>query len=228
LAKIGEKVVNSIILHGELATEFGDKFDVDIDHPAEGYRALACQLPGFKEKIRAGQFYLVREMPNGEFAVTENMFYLGMNECRFHIIPIVEGANSKGVGKIILGIALIGASFIPGLQGVAFIGLQSLGTVAHIAALAGIGLALGGLAQILAPQPTNQPATDAKNSFLFGGNINPSGQNIPVPLAFGRMRIPGIPVATQIVTNEVNTAPTSFQLGGFGGSRGDFNYTNYV
>ena len=195
--------MNTIILHGDLKEQFGERFNVDVSNPIEAFRAMKCQLPGFEAAIRSGSWYVIREMPNGLFAVNEEMLGLGMNNCKLHFLPSIEGDANKGGVKAVLGIALIGAAlFVPGLQiAMPLIG----GTIKSFAILTGLALALGGLSLLLAPTPKlNAGGGDNDQSFLFGGDFNPSGQNFAVPLAYGYWRIRGMPVASEIVTEEYN------------------------
>ncbi len=59
-----------------------------------------------------------------------------------HIVPRMAGAKN-GIWQVVAGAALIGASFIPGLNAVAAAVLFSAGT----------SMALGGVAQMLTPVP---------------------------------------------------------------------------
>lgn len=195
---------SEIILHGGLRERFGESFKMQVRDPVEAYRALACQLQGFSDEIRSGEFNLIREMPNGTLAITEDMLFLGMDNCKLHFIPSVEGAGNKGAGKLILGIAMIGASlFIPGSAAFLGMSIQTMGI------MTGAALALGGLALMLTPTPKLSTGEgDDKDSFLFNGNTNPSGQNFAVPLGFGRFRCPSYPVASVLITNQVSSGST--------------------
>lgn len=195
--------MNQIILHGGLRDKFGESFNVDVRDPAEAFRALASQLEGFREMIRKDEFWLVREMPNGNFAIDEDMLFVGMHNTKIHLIPSIEGANKKKGGiKLVIGIALIGASlFIPGST-------MLIGTLAAqtFGILTGAAIALGGLSLLLTPTPKlNTGEQDNKDSALYSGTLAATGQNLAVPVGFGTFRVKGIPIATQIVTNQFSS-----------------------
>lgn len=236
MAAPGACIVNSIQLHGELYNRFGDIPALDIASPAEAIRALSCQLDGFDNVIRSSEWYVVLEGDEGKFALDPTGMQLGMDAKTLHIVPRVEGAASakgKGGVKMVLGVALIGASLIvPGMQGFGLAAAKGA-WAAKIAgtgisfghmALAGIAMTLGGSALLMAPQPA-MPSADEKpdtNSFIFNGNNSPSGQGMVVPCVWGEFRAVPIPVATRIETNQIGIG------GGTGGSvGGNAGYTNY-
>lgn len=214
--------MNEIILHGDMRERYGEMFRADVQNPIDAFRALRAQLDGFENMIREGSWHVIREMPNGTFAINEDMLMLGMNNCKLHFIPAVEGDGQKGLGKAILGVALIGAAFIPGAQ-VFLAGAMPLigGTIKTFAILSGLALALGGLSLMLAPTPKLHTGSgDNDQSFLIGGNFNPSGQNYAVPLVYGDWRVKGMPVATEIVTNEVSVPNGTVYNNPYGGIGG--------
>jgi predicted phage tail protein len=107
--------------------------------------------------------------------------------------------------SVLIGIGLIALSFIP--VGGAFAGVTAAGgtfggaaaATAGVAipfasnALFGIGasLVLGGVAQMISPQPqlglnTGKEAARLE-SFTFSGIVNTSKQGMPVPIAYGRV-----------------------------------------
>ena len=204
-------VSNTLVLHGELRHKFGEEFPLFVRDPAEAIRALSSQLPGFERAIRRGNWHVVREFPDGEFGLDLSLLHLGMAQTRIHLIPAVEGGagDGKGEAKLVIGIAAIAASvFIPVIGGAALTAAWSthiVGAVTYGAlGLAGIALATSGAAMMIAPQvaDTSTGAADQKNSFVFSGPTNPSGQGLAVPIIIGRVRVGAIPVATKIVTNE--------------------------
>jgi predicted phage tail protein len=191
--------MNTIILHGSLERDFGSEFKVEVRDPAEAFRALSSQLSGFREAWRHGEYHIIREMPNGQLALDENMLFLGMDNCRLHFMPAIEGSGQKGKGvaKTVLGVAMIGASFfIPGSSIV-------LGMAVRTAVgLTGLAMALSGISLLMAPQAKMNTGGGDDSSFLFNGSFNPSGQNFAVPVVVGKWRRKGIPIASELITNE--------------------------
>jgi predicted phage tail protein len=214
--------MNEVILHGELGEKYGTSFRLAVRDAAEAFRALDCQLAGFRQDVRSGRFQVVRQMPNDEFALTPEQFRLGMDNCKLHFLPVIEGAaNGKGVEKVLLGAALIATAWFDPFGSAAFFG-TTIGsgagamTIGSAVTMLGIGLALGGLSLLIAPSPK---VTTNQSSNIFSGNTGTTGQNIPIPLVYGGpIRVPCRAVATKVVTNEIKV--------GYGGGAPPVYYTN--
>jgi predicted phage tail protein len=94
------------------------------------------------------------------------------------------------VGQIFLGIGLVALAFAggAGLFGAAF--AKNLGLFAALKTV-GATLALGGVANLLSPQPTISMLERGKEaarleSFSFSSIVNTSQQGMPVPIVYGR------------------------------------------
>lgn len=212
-------MMQQIQLHGVLADRFGELPPMDVRDPAEAMRALNSQLPGFGNVIRDGDWYVVIEQPDGNFALDVEAMQMGLGGHTLHILPAVQGAASqrqKGGVKAIIGVALIAASFF-------------IPVVGTFVAMAGIAMAFAGAALMLAPQPAmpNQDEKPDTNSFIFNGNQKPSGQGLAVPCVFGEWRAVPIPVATRIETDQIMVyGGRGGPVVGNGGPTGSA-YTNY-
>ncbi|EBG9726196.1 tail assembly protein, partial [Salmonella enterica] len=139
-----------ICLYGDLQ-RFGKRFSLSIKTAAEGVYALAMQIPGFRQRINEG-WYQVRIA--GEDVSADNLT-ARLHEplppgAVIHIVPRMEGAKSGWTG-ILAGAALIAASFIPGLNVAVWAGAAA--TWSSLAFSLGVSMMLGGVAQMLAPQP---------------------------------------------------------------------------
>jgi predicted phage tail protein len=203
--------MNQVILHGALEQRYGREFTMDAANPRECVRGLMVQLPGFEQMLRSGQFQVVRQMPNGEFALTEQHLMLGMDGAKLHLIPMVEGAGGDGPLKFLFGALLIAVQFIPGVNVIADATLFGSLTVGALATTIGISMALGGLAMMLSPTPKvgdTGSAVDQKTSALFSNGFGSDGQFIPVPIAYGKIRVPSIPVASRIDNNLTHITTT--------------------
>ncbi|EGI5344736.1 tail assembly protein [Salmonella enterica subsp. enterica serovar Sandiego] len=111
-----------------------------------------------------------------------------------HIVPRLAGAKSGWAG-VLLGAALIGASFIPGLNALAATVLFSSGT----------SMALGGVAQMLAPQaksPAMHSADNGRQNTYFSSLENMVAQGNPVPLAYGEVMTGSRRISQEITTRD--------------------------
>ncbi|PPU41815.1 tail assembly protein [Xanthomonas arboricola] len=178
--------IRTVRLYGVLGARFGRSFQLAVSSPAEAVHALCVQIPGLER-------FLMESKDRGmAFAV-----FIGRRNLRedqlddppgnddIRIAPILIGSKSGGVFQAILGVALIAvAAIATGGVGAAFAASGVWGT----AAMVGLSLAIGGVAQMLAPQakglgtserPENQP------SYSFNGPVNTQAQGNPVPVAYG-------------------------------------------
>lgn len=115
-----------------------------------------------------------------------------------HIVPRMAGAKN-GIWQVVAGAALIGASFIPGLNAVAAAALFSAGT----------SMALGGVAQMLTPVPKT-PAVgqtdNGKQNTYFSSLENMVAQGNPVPVLYGEMQIGSRVISQMMSTRDESTS----------------------
>lgn len=196
--------MKEIILHGALGARFGESFSLEVRDPAEAVRALSTQLPGFREAIEASSWHVIRgPLEDGESLDEEGLAVSLGSQTEVHIMPALEGAGGDGVGKVLGGIALVGAAmFIPGGAAIAGIGIQS--TVAGV----GISMALGGVSMMLSPSPQSgyeeRESPDQRPSFLFDGPVNTSTQGLPVPVVYGRIKTGSVVVSAGMTAEELD------------------------
>jgi predicted phage tail protein len=200
-------------VYGALRKRLGQcRFEFDVATPAQAIKALCVNFPGLEKWLvdseKDGVGY--RVAIGKEKATEENVAPLLMpfsDSEVFSITPVVAGAG-RGTGAILLGAALIGASFLfPGAglfgttglfgAGQAAVGVSSVG-VLNAAAIGtafsaiGAGLVLTGVAQAISPQPElsgleDGPEAARLESFSISNVVNTSRQGLPVPIAYGRV-----------------------------------------
>ena len=184
-------MMRTVHLYGRLGKQFGSKHRFDVRTAAEALRALNCAFPGqFVEALQTGHFKLVRgDKRSGMILAEINLInQFGLGGADLHLIPSAIGAgNGKGVAKTIIGVALIGgAIFMSGgtlATPLASTGLLSGVTWGNIA-LVGIGVALSGVASLMAkPAASTEKAKD--NSFSINGPNNMGTQGTAIQLIYG-------------------------------------------
>ncbi|GED78334.1 tail assembly protein [Pseudomonas fluorescens] len=156
----------------------------------EAFKALKCTLDGFDLAIRdlerrGMRFAIFRNRKN----VAEGEFALGGTE-EIRIVPVISGSKRAGLLQTIVGAVLIAASFIPGFQALAPVG---------------IALVVGGVIQMLSPQqgglkqsasPENMP------SYAFGSAKNTTASGNPVPICIGERRWGGAIISASIYAED--------------------------
>ncbi len=186
-----------IVLHGAARTKFGGPFKLDVRDALEAVRALSAQLPGFRAFITDRSWRVVRGplAKNRELDLDSLSTAIG-RAGEIHFIPAPSGsASGKGAGKIILGVALVAASFVVGPAS------------AFAAPLFGLGVSVGlaGISQVLAKTPKMTDVDDREEkpaSSLFNGPVNLTEPGNPYPIALGRKVRTGSVVAQAGLSTE--------------------------
>lgn len=197
--------LRTVRLYGNLGAKYGRVHQLAINSPREAIKALCVLYSGFER-------YLADAHLRGiEFAVFKGKHNIGEDE--FHldttqdirIAPIIKGSKNGGLFQTILGVAMIGAAMMLGPVGWAAFGAG--GFMGGALALGGASMALGGIAQMLSPQPpgaTVRQDADNKPSYAFGGAVNTTAQGNPVPLLYtlDRKEIGGAIISAGIYTED--------------------------
>ena len=160
--------------------------------------ALVTAFPDLDQMLRQGRFELRQNKKTGKPLLAENLI-MPLTASSLHLIPMIEGKN-RGRGKAVLGLTLLGLSFIPGVN--AGLG-QSFGQFGHAVGGSALGasfqqfgsqligrsgslLLLSGLTETIAPQASS-PAGSLPSSSLPVPQV--SGQGAAIPLVYGEVRI---------------------------------------
>ena len=178
-------------LYGDLK-QFGDKFSMNIETASEGLNGLYCQIAGLRQRIIDGWF---RVRING-VDINDGNLAVGLHSrlpenAVIHIVPHVAGAKSGGIFGFIAGAALVVGGLIAGVSTGWGFGLVA----------AGVGLMMGGVAQMLTQLPkTEKKSTDSNRNTYFSNLDNTMAQGGVVSLIFGRMK-----VGSKVLSQELET-----------------------
>lgn len=179
----------TIRFHGVLREKFGKEYRLCVSSTKEAMRLLAVQLEGFE------QFMLNAHKKGMRFAVfqdkhniTENELDLNTGADLIRIMPIIVGAGGGGLLQTVLGAVMV-------VVGV----LITVGTLGGGAALgagligAGVGMMVGGIAQMLMPKVDTEDSNNNgnKTNYGFGGAVTTVAQGNPVPVLYGQRMIGG-------------------------------------
>ena len=179
-------------LLGELGRRFGRSYRFAADSPKQVISALSNQLEGFKE-------YLVGAHENGvgfkliDEDIDGMMYENVLMPCkRLIIAPVISGSGA--VGRILLGVALIGLAFVTFGGSVAagslFAGYaagQGFALGSGILFSLGLSMVFTGISSLLTP-PVKLENSETKiaDSFLFDRATELTTQGQPVPVLYGR------------------------------------------
>ena len=203
-------MMRNIIFHGELAEFIGHKsLEAKVSTVAETMRFLICNFPNVEGNMAQRYYKIV--LQNNE--VDESELHYPMGGADINIVPVISGAGGN-FGKIFLGAALIGPSFL-------FPGAGLFGTTSAFGAAAGTGIGttigtalsavgavmvLGGVSGMLFPQPQEPDFSsegDPRISFNFSGTQNTSRAGTPVPIVYGEIFTGSVVISAAIDTEQV-------------------------
>ncbi len=190
--------MTQIELSGVLGKTFGKVHYRLISTIHEAGGALAATLPGFEK-------FMIKSKEQGlTFAVFRGKRNIGEDDLGFpstgeviRILPVVIGSKKAGVLQTILGAVLVVVGVIGSTIGQAWGG----GTWGPYMAQAGAAMMLGGVVQLLSPQPAGlarKESPENKASYAFGGVTNTASQGYPVGLLYGKRRIGGAIISAGI------------------------------
>ena len=209
-------MLKTIKLYGVLGRKFGKEFHLAVESTREAVKALSVQVPGFE------QFMLTAHEQGLAFAVFQDDENIGEDQIDFEtgakvikIVPKVIGAGGNGVLQTILGAVMVVVGvvmlYIPGAQPFA---ASVIG--------AGIGMMVGGIAQMMMPKmdegDQNQDGNRANKGF--GGAVTTIAQGNPVPILYGQREVGGFIVnAGQFAVDTFSSADAGYTGGGSSGGK---------
>jgi predicted phage tail protein len=200
----------NVYLQGELGNKFGKEHQIVATHLSDILKCLEVNYPDLRaylaQSVEEGvQFSL---QVTDEFLEDEDVLQpLAIGDVI--IAPIPAGSKSGGA-KLLTAAVIFGLLLIPG--GAAAIGIGSnmlAGTSTVAGALANAGgiyaaaglaamsiatnLALAGISQIMAPDPSVD--AEQEEGYLFSGGAPLTIEGDPVPVLYGELLIPGQPIS---------------------------------
>lgn len=209
-----------VYLVGEVGEKFGAEWDMNAPRIRDVFNLIACQRPGFKQYIRD------LAQKGVSFTIQQGSDFLEEKELEFNlsssdtIITLVP-AGAKGIGKIIVGAVILatvgwavaaatgvaaGGTAVGGLAGFLTNGVGAAATLSMpgmIVMSLGINLVLGGLQEMLMPEPKTDRAE--QDSYLFSGGVNSVREGQVVPVAYGELRVAGRPISVSYVSGKPTT-----------------------
>lgn len=164
--------------------QYGDKYKISADTAAEALNCLYIQVKGLKQDIMNGYFRVrINKKDISEKTVQFGLRSKIPQDAVIHIVPVAAGSKNSGVFQTILGAVMV-------VVGVVML-YTPLSPFGPSVIAAGIGLMVGGVAQML----TKTPKTDSldsgltKKSTSFSSLSNTIAQGAPIPLIYGQVMV---------------------------------------
>ena len=205
-------------VYGALKERLGQgTFEFNVETPAQAIKALCANFKGlekwFIDNDQSGMAYkvLVGKSQINEENIDE-LHYPWSEKEVFSITPVLCGAGRGGLGRFLLGAVMVGAvlatggiaaggfaGFSAGFGGATIFGASIGSMVGTI----GVSLMLGGISQMLSPQPSRPKDANKNESFGFGGVTNTIHQGVPVPICYGRLYVGSSAISVGLDTDQV-------------------------
>ena len=205
-------MLRKIKLYGDLAEFVGHKeFDVQVDTVGKAVSFLIHNFTGIESHMSPKHY----QVKVGTYDIDKDEIDYPVGREDIHFIPVISGAG-RGIGKVLLGAALIGiaiaapgAGFALGKGGFGFIATGGAAASPFMAAIGniGVGLMLTGVSEMLFPLPEPQKFNseeDPQLSFSFSGVQNTSRAGTPVPIVYGEIITGSVVISAAVDTNQVD------------------------
>lgn len=119
--------LKTVRLYGWLGARFGRTHRLAVLSAAEAMMALSATIRGFEEAILASHAKGVRYACFlGKCNIGEDNLNDASGSCDIRVAPILQGSKRGGLFQVVMGAALIGASFIPGVNAALWAGASSM------------------------------------------------------------------------------------------------------
>lgn len=201
--------MKTVKVYGALKKYVGQGvFNFDVSTPAEAIQALCVNFKGLdKFLIDSEKDGIVYDVKLGKEIIQKDNIRDLLNPWSykdvFSIRPVIQGAG-RGFGRFLMGAALLGIGFIPGLQTI------SIGTFGGAPIVVGTALKqfgalmmLSGVAEMLSPQPELPTEPNLLESSALSGLSNVETQGTPIPICYGRAFVGSVIISTGLDTDEV-------------------------
>lgn len=189
-----------------MAKKFGREHKFQVQDMPEMLRAMCSQVKGFKKYLSEAHMKGIRfAFFNGKNNISLDEFDMTRGGDVYRIEAVLEGSKRGGILQVVIGaVALVAAYFTAGAS------FTVLGVTASTVttALTGLGLsmALGGVVQLLTPQPSYNvgasSSTDNKPNYAFGAPVNTVAMGYPVPLLYGQREIGGAIISAGLFSSD--------------------------
>lgn len=192
----------NIILHGYLRDLYPREIRVEGSSAAEAISALKL-IPEFDPRKGVRHSVVVRGFNS------RDALYDKTDVAEIHLEPIMAGAGGgAGVFQIVLGSIMVAVGVV--LNAVPGGSPLGVGLI-----LSGLSLVLGGVLQLLAPQPKLGGDDDAENSQYLGQPRNTVAAGTHIPMIYGRRKAFGHYLSFNVDARDLNTSPAEWYASPF-------------
>ena len=208
--------MKTLVLHGRLAEQVGEKFQISVRTVADAIRLMECNFPNQFANAFTDGWYVI-STPIRPTGLCGDELHMLTSAEEIHIRPVPAG-QLKGVFGLLGGAGaggFLGGVFAPfgagaGIAGAGasggFLGLGAGGALGGFGSIA-LGLGLLGILMLIssafAPDEDERGDPAERPSFLFDGAVNSNEQGVAVPIVYGRMRTGSVIVYGGLVSERI-------------------------
>ena len=206
-------MIQTVRLLGELGQRYGVEHKyTNLRTPAEAIKLLCINHPELqRELITAHEHGIGYRVIQADTDLDYPDLGLPIGQHDLIVAPVIAGSGGGGVGRILIGAALVAGAFFTGGATIGLLGLAAPVAVSTAIGAIGASLILGGVSQLLSPQPTignlgsnrlgsgdslstDGPqsvtrGTDGRQSYAYTGAANTVGVGATIPVAYGEVLI---------------------------------------
>mgnify|MGYP006137719339 FL=1 len=206
---------HSVYLQGELGEKFGNKFIVNTNNYGDIFKCINANRPDFIPYVRKcheEDISFIIETEDGYIDQTDLITPITKGDVTISLAP---AGSKSGIAKILAAIVLIYflGPMMLGADGALMAVAQGTATWGQVAVVAGfqmgVSLAIVGIQQLMAPDPAVDK--DASTNYLFSGGANNAVEGDPIPILYGELRVPGRPIAVDILQGGNGSGTTNIQ-----------------
>ena len=229
-----------VYLEGSLAEKFGSEFTIYAESVADVWRCLNANFPELHKFLidcHEKDVGFICKVGEKSLEKDEELL-LKMKKGDVFISPQPAGSKSA-FAKILAAVLIIAVVYffpVLGTEAISFglsaqaaaaagVAAGTLGTTTLMAIGVAVNLALTGIQQLMAPDPSMDiPENTPESTYLFRGSEQSIIEGDPVPVVYGELRVPGRPIGFEL-RNKNNVYSNYYSNGGyspFWGGRGPY------
>lgn len=191
-------MMRNVYLQGELGEQFGSVFRINATNYTEVFKCINANRPDFLAYVRECHDN------NIDFAVDTAGEQTGEEDLLTPLkegdvtIAIIPAGSKSAFGKILAAIAIIAVLYFAPVFGTQAGSLAGItGSIGGLTAVSvALNLAMAGIGQMMAPDPSVDG--EGPENYAFNGNAQNIQEGDPIPILYGRLRVPGRPVSIDI------------------------------
>lgn len=189
-------MLTKVYLEGPLGQKFGREWELDVNTPTEALQIIEANVPGVTAWIKrnaniyANYKVICKDAQGRNTHLSDDTYGMQVKAKSIRFVPLTAGAGAGA--RVIVG---------------AFMVVGGLVFQQPWLTMMGASMMLGGIIELLSPQPQKNKSDDSARSdgtsYYFNGPVNTETQGIPVPLIYGRCLVGSQAISANISVDQI-------------------------